>query len=578
MASLIGWLKFAGARTSTGATVASGTATFYVPGTTTPADVWADSAGETPLANPASLDASGRAEVWTDDPCDVVIKDSGGVPVALVASDTFGAQSASAKTVEVVSAYFTGQHGTDYDVSLPVALSTVVDRIGASIGKDGQFKESDTTGVVARDVHDVLSGLCITPYDFGAIGDGTADDTLPVQRAIDRAGTLGVPCYLGSGIYRVTAGLTIGSECHIIGAGKGKSVIRSTSDAFDIITVACAAGRRAGERFAWSMRDFSIEAPYGTNADNYGITVNLDTELLKASGGTIDNVDVTAGIGIDTSGAACVRISNCNVIAQQGTSEAVGIDAGTYGKVTNCMVNGVLFSASHVSTGIKLGFHATADNCYVENCTTGIECKAVCTGALASNCEIYACGTSAYVRGSRSGFEQCESSSATVAAFKVDAALSGIISRGNSWDTNLVTLATDFVSGIDGTYSDITELTLNAVANVTYDVEMALGYTTGNTTGIKVSFMGGTATFATPAIKPRIIYTTAPTSAVSDADCATDGEAPLDTAGPTAGFVTMRHVFTCATSGTVMIRLAQSSAGATACTILAGSWVRSTVL
>jgi hypothetical protein len=139
-------------------------------------------------------------------------------------------------------------------------------------------------------------------------------------------------------------------------------------------------------------------------------------------------------------------------------------------------------------------------------------------------------------------------------------------------------LASDFVSTIDGTYSNITGLTLNLVANVTYDIEMALGYTTGNSTGIKVSFAGGTATFGTPVIKPRVIYTTQPTSAVSDADWATAGESPLDTAGPTEGFVTMRHVVTCSAAGTVVIRLAQSAAGATACTVKAGSWARVTVL
>jgi hypothetical protein len=559
--------------------VASGSAEFFVPGSSSIyADVWQDSIGTVPWSQPVPLNAAGQSEVWTAAPCDVVIKDADGIQVGFVASEAFGGESETAYKTEVISAYFTGHRGVSYDVNIPVALGTVLDRIGASIGLDGKYKESGTTGVVARNVHDVLAGLCLTPYDFNAVGNGTADDTQPLQRALDRASVLGVPLYLGSGIYRITSGITMGSEGHIIGAGKGKSIIRSTSSAFNMLTIATAAGRRAGERFAWSLRDFSIEAPTGTNANNYGITANLDTGPLAGAGATIENVDVTAGLGIDVSGAVNVSLTNCNVIAQQGTTEAVGIDLGARCSATSCIVDGVAFSATHVSTGIKLGFDALAENCYVKNCTVGIECKSACTGAMARHCEMNACGHSLYVRGPRSGAECCDSTSPTVAAWKADAALSSIVSFGNSWDVPMTKLASDFVSTIDGTYSNITGLTLNLVANVTYDIEMALGYTTGNSTGIKVSFAGGTATFGTPVIKPRVIYTTQPTSAVSDADWATAGESPLDTAGPTEGFVTMRHVVTCSAAGTVVIRLAQSAAGATACTVKAGSWARVTVL
>ncbi len=577
MASLIGWLKFAGARTSTGAVVASGTATFYVPGTTTAASVWTDSAGETPLANPVSLDASGRAEVWTDDPCDVVIKDSGGVTVSFVASDTFGAQSSSAKTVEVVSDYFTGQHGVDYDVGLPIGLATVIDRIGASIGVDGQFKESSTTGVVARDVHDVLAGMCITPYDFGANGGGTADDTLPVQRAINRASTLGVPCYLGSGIYRITAGLTIGSECHIIGAGKGKSVIRSTSDAFSIITVACAAGRRTGERFAWSMRDFSIEAPYGADAANTGILVNTDTVSLVGGGATIDRVDVAAGNGIDASLAANVRITNCNIISQQGTSESVGIDVGSYGTVENCIVDGVAFSASHVPTGIKLRAYSSASKCLVKNCTYGIIANTSATAAIARNCKMESCGTSAYVRSNFSGFESCESSSPTVVDFKVDSGLTSIVDSKNTWSNRLRTV-TVTNQATSTSYVELTDLTTNLVANVRYEIDFAVEFTAGGSEGIKFSLKGaGTATAATSTVMPVMAITHTGT-AVGTITILQTNINEMTIAGPDSGVFSGRIVLFCSGGGTLVPRFSQASAGATAATITAGSWVMARVL
>ena len=575
MASLIAWLKFAGARTTLGDPVSSGTADFFVPGSSvTRVATWQDSGGTVALTQPVPLNAAGQAEVWTSAPCDVVIKNSLGVQVSLVSSEAFGGNSAAAAQVEVVSDYFTGNHGVDYAVSLPVPLSTVVDRIGASIGLDGSFKESETTGVVARTVHSVLAGLCITPYDFGANGAGTADDTVPLQRAIDRAGALGVPLYLGAGIYRITAGLTVSAECHIVGAGKGKSVIRSTSSAFSMLTIACAAGRRTGERFAWSLRDFSIEAPTGTNANNYGITVNVDTVLLKASGGTIDNVDVTAGLGIDVSGAASVRVSNCNVIVQQGTTEAVGIDIGAYGSAINCRVDGVAFSASHVSTGIKLGFYATAERCFVTNCTSGIECKPACTAAIARNCEVSACGTSVYVRGSRSGAECCDSSSATVTAFKVDSSLVGIVDVRNSWTPPATTLASDFSSPTDASYADVTGLSINLVSGVTYDIECYLAVTCNATQGIRIGNTGGTATFSA-AVKPRVLFQSSGSPpGIADVEYIVAGPTPLEMTVNSTGFASIRYLATCTATGTFFPQLAQSVAGAEAAVIKAGSWVR----
>lgn len=573
MASLISWLKFAGARTNTGAVVASGSAYFYVPGSSTvQVDIWQDAEGTVDLLQPVTLNAAGQAEVWTSAACDIVIKDALGVTVAFVASEGFGGNSVAAEQVEVVSDYFVGNHGVDYDVGLPLPLSTAIDRIGASIGVDGQYKESGTTGVVARDVHDVLAGLCITPYDFGANGGGTADDTLPVQRAIDRAGTLGVPCYLGAGIFRITAGLTVSSECHIIGAGKGKSVIRSTSSAFNMLTIAAAAGRRTGERFAWSMRDFSIEAPNGTNAGTYGINVEDDTELLTSAGGTIERVDITAPNGIHAPDSANIRVTDCNVIFQQGTSEGVGIETGSCGSVTSCMVDGVAFSASHVSTGIKLGFNSVAERCFVENCTVGIETKPAVTGAVARNCDISACGTSGYVRGNFSGFETCMSTAASVIDLRVDSGLVSIVDSKNNWSNRLRTV-TVTNQAVSTSYVNLTDLTTTLVANVRYEIDFAVEFTAGGTEGIKFSLKGaGTATAATSTVMPVMALTHTGTAA-GDITILQTNINEMSVTGPDSGVFSGRIMLFCSGGGTLIPRFSQATAGATAATVAAGSWI-----
>jgi hypothetical protein len=65
-----------------GATLSSGKAYFYSPGTTTVKTVYVDRNKQTQAANPYTLDTNGRAEIFGDGVYDVVIKTSGGVTKA----------------------------------------------------------------------------------------------------------------------------------------------------------------------------------------------------------------------------------------------------------------------------------------------------------------------------------------------------------------------------------------------------------------------------------------------------------------------------------------------------------------
>lgn len=63
--------------------------------------------------------------------------------------------------------------------------------------------------------------------DFGAIGDGNADDTKALQSAIDHAFATGTNCYLPGGTYRITETIVIGST---FGGGNNRAGWRLFGD------------------------------------------------------------------------------------------------------------------------------------------------------------------------------------------------------------------------------------------------------------------------------------------------------------------------------------------------------------
>lgn len=69
----------------------------------------------------------------------------------------------------------------------------------------------------------------ISVKDFGAVGDGIADDTAAFQAAVDAAQTIYVP----AGTYRIST-VTISSNTTLIGVDKGSTFITGDGDLFEV--------------------------------------------------------------------------------------------------------------------------------------------------------------------------------------------------------------------------------------------------------------------------------------------------------------------------------------------------------
>jgi len=95
--------------------------------------------------------------------------------------------------------------------------------VGATTASQVSFTQAGST--YGRNVQLKLQES-VSVKDFGAAGDGVADDTLAIQAALNS----GASVFLPSGTYNISSALTISTNGQeFIGQGKGKSIIKQTA-------------------------------------------------------------------------------------------------------------------------------------------------------------------------------------------------------------------------------------------------------------------------------------------------------------------------------------------------------------
>ena len=270
----------------------SGTLYAYLAGTSTPTNMFSDNAG-TVAGTSVVLDSRGEPTtfklIWLNTAViyKFVLKDSTGTTIWTIdnisgddgtgntASSVFDQQTLTATAGQTLFtlgySYVTGTNamavykngsrlitGTDFTETSSTSVTLTMAAIAGDEytfigGQDVSSSFSGTnvsfiqsgTGAVQRNVQNKLRDT-VSVKDFGAVGDGSTDDTAAIQAAVDYVQSVGAtdpydPTFSGdnnigrlnfpAGVYKITSPINITKPCVIFGDGIRRTIIRfSTSN------------------------------------------------------------------------------------------------------------------------------------------------------------------------------------------------------------------------------------------------------------------------------------------------------------------------------------------------------------
>ena len=231
---------------------------------------------------------------------------------------------------------------------------------------------STPTGAVNRAINLKLAET-VSVKDFGAVGDGTTDDTVAIQNAVTDSAYKTL--YFPEGIYKITATINIPRSPNIVGAGCQSttidgSTLGSTTPMFNVYgdlntisglcfqggvgNVSNAIGIYVANGYVSSYRDLKF------------IDCNIGMSMDEAGGCLIENcLYMNCLIGTKCAGGSGYTFSFCNF----GFGTSTGIDLAispTSGFSTGMIASQCLFT-SNIGINSPSDNHSfTADNCYFE--------------------------------------------------------------------------------------------------------------------------------------------------------------------------------------------------------------------
>lgn len=209
----------------------NGTADFYLRGTSTHVTYYSDFEGTVSVASgQVTLDANGGAEVYVNQLVRVLVKDVNGTTIRDFV------EGVKAPDVEVMNASFLGAAYSDGTIAAgnPTTLDAVLTKWLTSAGAVDWKVLYGGAGINLQTLASkiALQTFNVKAPEYGAIGNGTADDTVAINAAKTAAVNAGGGIvYFPPGTYRITAKLTKQAGVSLLGSGAGVSILTTDTAA-----------------------------------------------------------------------------------------------------------------------------------------------------------------------------------------------------------------------------------------------------------------------------------------------------------------------------------------------------------
>lgn len=234
---------------------------------------------------------------------------------------------------------------------------------------------------LTKATYSMIDGAPTSVLDFGAVGDGVANDTAAIQAALDVRGSI----YIPDGTYKITADLIIkrdtsvqfGQKAYFKAGANNITFFKSTAvdnAYFTQIHNAQLDGNGFTNVTGFDMYNFRLNAglfnPNMTDLEvgiiyRYGC---FSTPIFNPA--TFDNVPFPVRIMDNNAGVQIINPTFDNTGNAPGTSIAIDIQVGaTIGETIGCIVQGGYCQGFNI--GVKdTGFGTTVSGTYFEQCVT----------------------------------------------------------------------------------------------------------------------------------------------------------------------------------------------------------------
>ena len=208
----------------------------------------------------------------------------------------------------------------------------------------------------------------VTPQDYGAVGDGTNDDTAAIQAALAALSTNGSTLFFPSGSYKITSTLVASvSGTTIVGNGWGSQIL------YDGSVVGTAIQATGNIRLF--IRDIRISQ---SNASHFGTAINFSQtnsstfERILIDGGGGSGVAPVVGMTASASTCHYNTIRNCRINYGGGAATGISINGSAHSNtIQDCRLipqgdnsasSGVYIANSHTTTVIHADIESGSGN------------------------------------------------------------------------------------------------------------------------------------------------------------------------------------------------------------------------